>query len=207
MWATGNWPPRFGIAYRLNEKTVIRTGFGISIDPNYFTYMRDVYPAVISQQSSGVNSYSAAGSLATGLPALSGPDLSQGKFELPKNVGTNTYPAPFKRGYVESYSFTVQRDVGTSTNIQAAYVGSHVVRAVAHLNINAAGPGSGNANTPLYKLWGNANTINYLTPFNGGGYNSLQTQLNRRLAGGSGFGVIYNLFRRRWTTWTTRTMR
>ena len=153
--------------------------------------MRDAYPAVISQQFAGANSYTAAGSLTIGLPGLTGPDLSQGKFQLPTNVGTNTYPSPFERGYVESFNFTVQRDLGMSTNLQAGYVGSHPVRAVNYLNVNADGPGGGNANTPLYKLWGNANTINLITPFNGGSYNSLQTQLTRRLAGGSNVGILY----------------
>jgi hypothetical protein len=122
---------------------------------------------------------------------LVGPDLSQGKFQLPTNVGTNTYPAPFQRGYVESFNFTLQRDLGKSTDLQAGYVGSHPVRAVNYLNVNATGPGGGNANTPLYKLWGNANTINLITPFNGASYNSLQTQLTRRLAGGSNVAILY----------------
>ena len=153
--------------------------------------MRDTYPAVISQQFVGANSYTAAGSLMVGLPGLVGPDLSKGTFTLPSNVGTNTYPAPFNRGYVESYNLTVQRDIGGSTNVQAGFVGSHPVRAVNYLNVNAAGPGSGSANTPLYKLWGNANTINYIMPFNGGSYNALQTQVTRKLSGGSNVAIMY----------------
>ena len=44
----GQLAPRLGIAYRLNEKTVIRVGGGISVDPNTFRYLRDDYPATIS---------------------------------------------------------------------------------------------------------------------------------------------------------------
>lgn len=191
----GQLAPRLGIAYRLNDKTVIRAGYGISSDPGYFTYMRDAYPAVISQQFSGASSYAAAGSLATGLPALVGPDLSLGKYPLPTNVGTNTYPQDFHRGYIESYNLTVQRDLGKGFNAQAAFVGTRTIRPVAYVNINAAGPGGGNAGTPLYSLWGNSNTINVIEPFNSNRYNSLQAQVTRRLGTGAQIGAIYTLSR------------
>ena len=44
----GQLAPRFGIAYRLTEKTVVRAGYGISVDPNSYRNMRDAYPATIS---------------------------------------------------------------------------------------------------------------------------------------------------------------
>ena len=49
----GQLAPRLGIAWRLNEKTVIRDGAGISVDPNTFRYLRDDYPATISTQYTG----------------------------------------------------------------------------------------------------------------------------------------------------------
>ena len=190
----GQLEPRIGIAYRLNDRTVVRAGFGISSDPYYFTNMRDAYPAVISQQFAGANSYSAAGSLATGIPALVGPDISKGSFPLPVNVGTLTFPQNFNRGYIESYNFTVQRDLGGGFNAQAAFVGTRTLRPVSEVNVNAAGPGGGNAGTPLFQKFGNANTINDQIPFLGGRYNSLQTQLNRRVRGNV-LGVVYTYSR------------
>ena len=187
----GKFAPRLGIAYRPTEKMVVRLGYGMTVNPTYYTYMRDAYPAVISQQFSGPNSYSAAGSLATGIPALVGPDLTLGKWQLPTNVGTNTYPQTYRRGYIDSYNLTVQRDIGAGINVQAGYVGTRTVRAVSYLNINAGYPGSGNAGLPLFQKWGNANTINLMTPFNGGRYNAIQTQATRRLSAGSQIGVIY----------------
>ena len=142
--------PRLGIAYRLNEKTVIRVGGGISVDPNTFRYLRDAYPATISTQYSGATSYQAAGSLRTGLPDVVGPDLNQSVFTLPAAVGTTTFPQTFHRGYIESYNFTVQRDAGAGFNVQAAYVGSRGIRQTVIQNINAAGPGGGNTGRALY---------------------------------------------------------
>jgi len=190
----GQLEPRIGLAYRFGDKTVVRAGYGISSDPYYFTNMRDAYPAVISQQYSGANSYTAAGSLATGIPTLIGPDIRQGSFPLPANVGTLTFPQDFNRGYIESYNFTMQRIMGLGFNAQAAYVGTRTVRPVSEVNINAAGPGTGNAGTPLFAKFGNANTINDQIPFNGGRYNSLQTQL-KRSAGSSVFGIVYTYSR------------
>lgn len=187
----GQFAPRIGVAYRLDEKTVVRSGWGISTDPYYFTYMIGIYPATISQQITGANSYSAAGSLTTGIPPLSGPDLSEGRFPLPQNVGTNAYPQNFNRGYSESYNFTVQRDFRGGFNGQAGYVGTKTVRGVAYVDINAAGPGSGNVGTPLYQSWGNPNTINELEPFNGGSYNALQTRLVRSMGSNGQFGAVY----------------
>lgn len=190
----GEFAPRLGLAYRLSNRTVIRSGFGINSDPYYFTYMIGIYPTTISQQLQGANSYSAAGSLATGLPAVVGPNLSQGSFPLPSNVGTNAYPKNFDRGYVESYNFIVQTDLGHNVLAQAGYVGTHTVRAAAFVDINAAAPGGGTAGTPLYQLWGNANTINELEPFNGGSYNSLQTKMTKQVGSGQ-VGAIYTFSR------------
>jgi hypothetical protein len=190
----GQLEPRFGLAYRLDERTVIRVGYGISSDAYYFTNMRDAYPAVISQQYAGANSYMQAGSLATGIPALVGPVISQGSFPLPTNVGTLTFPKDFNRGYIESYNFTVQRNMGLGFNAQAAYVGTRTLRPVSEVNINAAGPGGGNAGTPLFQQFGNANTISDQIPFKGGHYNALQSQLKRSV-GSAVLGVVYTYSR------------
>ena len=191
----GQFVPRLGLAYRLNERTVIRAGFGISTDPYLFTNVRDAYPAIISQQFPGANSYSAAGSLATGLPALIGPNLSLGSWQFPTNLAALTYPTNFNRGYIESYNFTLQRDMGLGIEAQAAYVGTRTIRFVSGIDINAAGPGGGNAGTPLYPLFGNPNNITVMQPGNGPEYNALQAQVKRRMRGGFLVGAAYTYSR------------
>jgi hypothetical protein len=190
----GQLAPRLGIAYRLNDKTVIRAGGGISIDPNSFRYLRDDYPATISTQFSGANSFTAAGTLRTGIPQVQGPDLTQSVFTLPATVGTTTFPQVFNRGYIESYNFTVQRDAGAGFNVQAAYVGSHSVRQTVIQNLNAAGPGGGNAGRVLYPAFGRISDIRSFMPFDSAGYNGLQTQLTRRVKS-SLLGISYTLSR------------
>ncbi len=145
----GQFAPRLGIAYRANDKTVIRLGGGISVDPNTFRYLRDAYPATISTQFNGASSFQPAGSLRTGIPAVQGPDLNQSVFTLPAAVGTTTFPQRFHRGYIESWNLSLQRDLGHNVNITTAIVGSRGIRQTSIQNINAAGPNGGTAGRAL----------------------------------------------------------
>jgi hypothetical protein len=188
----GQVAPRVGLAYRLAERTVVRAGYGVSVDPNSFRNLRDAYPATISSQFSGASSFQAAGSLRTGIPAVPVPDLSQGVIVLPPTVGTQTFPAVFKRGYIQSFNVTMQHEIGWGIVGQAGYVGTRAIRQTANVNINASGPGGGNAGRALAKF-GRTATINMLMPFGDATYNSLQTQLTRRLSGGSMLGMAYTL--------------
>ena len=187
----GTFAPRLGIAYRLGDKTVIRTGYGFTIDPNNFRVLRDAYPAVISQQITGANSYTPAGDLVTGLPAVIFPDIRQGKLPFPSTLGTSTYPQQVRRGYIESYNFTIQRDLGHGFNLQTGYVGTMSIRQFAHVNINASTPNGGNAAEPLNKLWGNTSTITLITPFDSARYNSLQTTAMKRFKGANSIRLSY----------------
>jgi len=189
----GQIAPRLGIAYRANERTVFRAGYGISIDPDSFRRLRDAYPATISSQFSGATSFQAAGSLRTGIPVVVGPPLNQGVIDLPLAVGTTTFPKVFKRGYIQSFNFTIQREVGLGFNLQAGYVGTRSIRQTAIINTNAAlVPGSGNAGRALALRYpGRIGNINLYTPYNTSNYNSLQTQLKRQLGADGLFGLSY----------------
>ncbi len=191
----GKFAPRLGVAYRINEKTVVRGGFGISIDPGSFRYLRDAYPATISTQYSGLSSFQAAGSLRTGLPEVVGPDLNQSVVSLPATVGTTTFPQTYDRGYIRSYNFTVQRDAGAGFNLQAGYVGSRGIRQTAIVNINAAGPGGGATGRALYPQFARTADIKVFEPFRNSSYNALQTTVTRRMAGGMLLGFAYTFSR------------
>jgi hypothetical protein len=205
----GQLEPRVGIAYRLTEKTVIRTGYGMSSDPYALNYMAWVYPAVISQQISGANSFTPGGyigsssgptgiwtgptvptGLTAGIPSFPFPTLSAGKFVLPHYLGTYGYPNNYHRGYEEAWNLEVQRDLGHNWNLQLGYVGTHMVRGAEFINFNAGYPGGGNAGTPLYAQFSNPSAMTINGPMTGGNYNALQTQLTRHVAGGQ-VGIVY----------------
>jgi hypothetical protein len=188
----GQIAPRFGIAYRVTEKTVVRAGYGISVDPNSYRNMRDAYPVTISSQFSGASTLQSAGTLRTGIPEVKGPDLKQGIVDLPVAVGTQTFPKVFHRGYIQSFNLTIQRDIGEGFYVQGAYVGSRAIRQTANVNINAAqGPGGGNNGRALFPAYGRIANINMLMPFNTATYDALQARVSRRLSAASLFGLSY----------------
>lgn len=187
----GQLAPRIGVAWRATNKTVVRGGFGISIDPNSFRYLRDAYPAVISLQITAPTTYQSAGSLRTGLPPVIGPDLSTGTIVLPKDVGTTSFPKDYNRGYIESFNVTIQRELGWGFLGQAGYVGTRAIRQTALININSSdSAGTGQAGRLLNIKYGRTADIKMMIPFNSATYDSLQTRLTRRLAGGS-FGASF----------------
>ncbi len=192
----GQLAPRLGIAYRVSDRLVIRTGYGISIDPNSYRQMRDAFPATISTQYSGASTFEAAGSLRTGIPEVVGPALNQGTLTMPAAVGTVTYPTRFNRGYIQSYNFMVQGEIGRGFNLEGGYVGSRAIRSIAALNINAAqGVGLGNAQRALFAKTARIANITMYQPFNTSTYNSFQSQLRKRLGTGSSFGLSYTFSR------------
>lgn len=178
----GNFVPRVGLAYRINAKTVFRAGFGISVNPDNFRYEQNSYPTQLSQTIQGNTAFIAAGSLATGIPQVATPDLSTGKVKLPSNVSTFTLPLVYRRGYFESYNAAFERELPASLNFQATYVGTHIVREVPGININAAPPNGGVAGEPLNQALGISASITSGAPIGSGHYNGLQTQLTRHFA-------------------------
>ena len=186
----GQFAPRLGIAWRATEKTVVRVGYGISVDPNSFRNMRDAYPATISLQLSGASSFQAAGLLKNGLPAIISPDISSGSITLPTAIGTQTFPQTFNRGYIQSLNLTLQRDIGWGFTVQGAYVATRAIRQTANVNINAGEVGLGNPGRSLAR-YGRIANINMLVPFNTATYDGFQAQVNRRLNPAAQIGLTY----------------
>jgi Carboxypeptidase regulatory-like domain/TonB dependent receptor len=188
----GQFAPRLGLAYRLGTRTVLRAGYGISIDPYSFTVvLRGNYPAITNSQYTGANGFTAAGSLVTGIPPVSDVSLGNGIIPIPGTVADTLVDPDFRRGYVESMNLTVEREIHPGYTASAAYVGSRGIRQMVMMNINAAGPGGGNAGRPLAVLFGRTADTNDLVPFRTANYNSLQTQLQRAPVRGVSFGAVY----------------
>ncbi len=142
----GQVTPRFGVAYRIDDRTVIRSGFGITTDPESFRFLRDQYPSEIAQSYVGTG----AGTLAldpnnnpitltTGIPLAVTPVISStGYTSLPVTIGTNTTPANVRRGYIESWNLFIQRDLGRAYVVNVGYVGDHAIRQFSDITLNAA---------------------------------------------------------------------
>jgi hypothetical protein len=173
---------------------VVRSGFGITVDPDNLRNLINAYPSNISLSENGPNQFAPVGSLTTGIPTLPVPDISSGRVPLPNTISTSALPADFRRGYIESYNLSIQRELPWNFVANIAYVGSHAVRQQSSVNINAAPAGGGNAGRLLNTIYGpgtNNTDINSNQPFRGSVYNALQAQLTRQTANHGSTGLIY----------------
>ena len=178
--------PRIGVAYRFNDKTVFRAGYGISYIPRDTNVYN--YPVAQATQFTAPNSSVAAGSMAVGVPPISPVVLpSTGIIVNPPLSQAYTYiPNDLPQGYVESWNVTLQRALPGNFSAEAAFVGNHGVNVPTsnNLNINASRvPGSGTKTEPENIQFGR--TTQTLEPWNAPSYyEGLQLRLNRRFSNG-----------------------
>jgi hypothetical protein len=137
--------PRVGIAYRVNDRTVVRAGGGITEDPDNFRFLRDTFPVDLAQNYSGTASNTVAVdpsqnnlplTLAVGIPAAVFPSYASGFASLPPSQTTTTIPKNFRRGYIESWNLFVEQDLGSKFVANIGYVGNHEVRQITSIDIN-----------------------------------------------------------------------
>ena len=115
--------PRAGLAYRLGDSWVIRSGYGIvwfeqTGITTPFTLPQFPFVQTVGQQSQ--DNINPAFLLSAGPTVqVSAPNpnsgLGQGVFGVDRNVGS---------GYSQQWNFTVQKTLGNNWNIEAGYLGS-----------------------------------------------------------------------------------
>ncbi|HTM47190.1 MAG TPA: carboxypeptidase regulatory-like domain-containing protein, partial [Bryobacteraceae bacterium] len=183
-----NFGPRLGIAYRLHQKWVLRAGYGISIDPYPFSRpLRDNYPTVTNSQFQGSSSLEPGGSLRLGIPVIPRVDVGNGVIAIPAVATTNTLDKVFRRGYVQSFNATAERELGGGFTGRVSYVGTRGIRQMVFININAAAPGTGAAGRELNRRFGRTADTRAVTPFRTANYNAFQAHAERRFANGFQF--------------------
>ena len=194
-----NWAPRLGLAYRLSEKTVIRSGFGMTYVPftdNNYAYN---YP---------VRANNAYNPLGNGYgPAVLGDNVTPATFEagfplpvpvvIPANgiiqipnsgqldsQAYNYIPLNWKNPHVLSWNFAIQQALPYHFSLDVAYVGNHGVDVPTSTSINSASViGTGTAGEPGAIFHRTASTTEYFAAYSST-YNGLQIKLDRRFAGG-----------------------
>ncbi len=184
--------PRIGLAYRLGKKTVLRSGYGISVDPQGpMAQMLFSYPNIVLQSFSGNTAYIPYGPIANGIPAIPYPNISTGIVPLPHAISTISLPpGPYERGYIQSYNFFLQRELPAGFSGSAGYVGTKTVHEQGLYAINSGTPGSGNAGRPL-AAQGYLVDETFIEPVGASNYNALQAQLDRKLTQGLMVTVAY----------------
>jgi hypothetical protein len=196
--------PRVGFAYQLDRNTVIRSGYGITYHSHPWgaQALRGWYPLTIVAVFSGVNgyqpvttdpSYVSAGVAnkplgnGVGIPPICCPDINKGRVPLPpaNDMGYPVANQEFRRGYIQSWNFFIERKLPADFVTSVGYVGTASVNGFAFLDVNASQiPGSGNNGRPLYAKFGRTVSTREFEGRTHSNYHSLQATINRRLAGG-----------------------
>jgi hypothetical protein len=178
--------PRLGISYRLNEKTVVRSGFGISVQPLAdFNYGYN-FPIRTTEQYLASDAFSIGGRMATGFPA------PPAQFYPPNGIIENApltqsftiFTNDLREGYIQSWNLAVQRSLPGKFVLDVAYVGNQAVKNYTFRNINASPIlNSGVAGQPLFQRFGRSAAVSAWHPTQSN-YHSLQAKFDRRLVDG-----------------------
>ncbi len=187
-WDTDDWAPRFGFAYRMGEKTVVRGGYGISYW-NGTAQFGNEFVNANSGLEQGVNgSYNVAGSFSQVPfpPVISGATVARNAtyYVVPRNIQTP---------YVQSFNFSIQRDLGWATVLDVSFVGALGRELPFVQNVNAAAPGTGTAGLPFnVPAYGNRTSPIYLESTGANSnYNALQFNLTKRFSKNLGMTLAY----------------
>ncbi len=193
-----NFAPRFGFAWNALDKTVVRGGYGISYvlfnrlgGENLLSYNGpNIVSNSITQQTSqalctGNNFLGCFRPTELGYP---NDFVSPSRFN-PLTARVNFTPKDTRAGYVQSWHFSVQRELPSKWLVDVAYVGNHSTKLIVLGDYNQARANTTSdpaAGTPLQARRPFANYSFVQASMNGGwtNYNALQMKLERRFSGG-----------------------
>jgi hypothetical protein len=183
--ATNDFQPRVGIAYQVDDKTVVRAGGGefttaMPLLDNIFPGGNSPFQPFVTVQNVRVDNPGAALVSGTAAP-----------------ITATTLNPNLKQPVAWNWNFTFQRELPLNSTLSVAYVAHRGYHAWDVYDINQVQAGTLQANPGV--------NINRLRPFKGFAaiqeeesnvnsmYNGLQVSWNRRFTAGSMFGLSYTL--------------
>ncbi len=121
-----NFGPRFGAVYRLTDKTIVSSGYGLVwIEMAGITtpFTTPTFPFLQTTSQRSLDSLTPAFALQNGpsvtpVAPTATAGLGQGVFSVDGSLGS---------GYVQQWNVSVQRELTANTTLEVAYVGSHIV--------------------------------------------------------------------------------
>jgi hypothetical protein len=188
-----NFQPRFGFAYRVGEKTVVRSGVGrfftrLGVSDSVFLGGNPPLQPMVSIANGNVDN----------------PGGTSGR-AFTQNI--TTQDPVFKNPEAWAWNLTVEREIGFDTTIEASYVGRRGLHAQRERNINQLATGTcpnGSCNF-VNGVSGTRFNPDYLRPYHGFNtirvtnndanslYNAFQLGLTRRFTKGFAFSLAYTL--------------
>lgn len=177
--------PRLGIAYRFNDSTVLRTGYGLTYDPiSLARTFRTNYPMLLAFNVVAPNSAAAAGLLRNGIPATPNVPINDGRVAVPGTVNVLTLGNSFRRPYIQSWNLVLERNIGLGFVASAGYIATRTIGQSGQINLNAGLVGGGTASQPLNRQFGRVASTSLQNGMANSHYDSLQTTVKRRFSGG-----------------------
>jgi len=179
-----NFAPRFGFAYSLNPKTVVRGGYGIFYTNsqnflNNFVINRRQPPFAETQQ--------VISSTTTPQINLSNPFINA---TAPAVIGTQNIDPQFREGYVQQWNLSAQRELPGGISLDVGYVGNKGTKLteLVFFNIPTPGPSATIQARRPFPLWGTALALESYVNSN---YHALQTKAQKRFSAGLSFLASY----------------
>jgi hypothetical protein len=188
-----SFAPRFGAAYRWNDKTVFRGGYGISWAPladNGYAYN---FPVRENNSFQAASAFVSAGSMRQGFPAFV-------PFRVPTNGVISPAPASVfnyvkpeaREAYIQSWNLAIQRQLPGQLALEVAYVGNKGTGVTGVYNMNPGLViGAGANGQPFNTLFGRRDAINDIYFGTNSNYHSLQAKLDRRFSNGFALTTAY----------------
>lgn len=179
-----NWAPRIGLAYRWNEKTVVRSGFGVFYAAPQYEISRNL---AVNPPFAGAFSFTN-----NQLDFASARKIEQGYDRTFAAIGSapNGIDPALRMPYVFQWNLNVQRNLPGSMLLTVSYVGTKGVKLRDEVNINQAVPGpTAVALRRPYPLYGDMQYTEFRANSH---YHGLQTKLERRLSKGLTVLISYS---------------
>jgi hypothetical protein len=176
------WSPRVGFAYALNDKTVLRGGFGLFYDriqgnPTFYTLNNPPYVSSISYNYSNLSD-------------ITGGSTTSAPFGTLQVVQPNLHVP-----YSEQFSFGVQRDLPLHLFLETDYLGTLGRHLLVEPDMNqptfaVLGAAASTANINALRPLAGYSTVQQFMSAATSNYHALQVQLSRRL-GAATFTAAY----------------
>jgi hypothetical protein len=215
-----NWAPRLSASYQLDEKTVIRAGYGRAYDLGVFGSLfghsvTQNLPVLAVQSTNPPSDFDSVFSLSDGPEPPPFPDVpSDGRFPLPVGVGARALPEKQRPLAVDSFNVFIQRQLQNDLSIEVGYVGNRGE------NVFAGDGPETNVNEPALEGFADGLSRDERRPFfegrrtavgNYGGsfewtqdigffcncannwYDALQAKLEKRFSDGYSYRISYTL--------------
>ena len=132
----GDFGPRLGLAYRVNDKTVVRSGYALVwIEMAGITtpFINPQFPFIQTASNRTLNSITPAFVLSHG-PSVPPPNftanagLGQGVFTVDRHLGS---------GYMQQWNLTIEREITNSLVVEISYAGNKITHlGIPDTNIN-----------------------------------------------------------------------